>query len=69
MERTHLVGSHRERVNIALFRGVTVQEVELPRVEQFWSHVSDNALQVGLRRTVWFDDRGIGYDTGDPEVP
>ena len=43
MERPHLVGGHRERVNVALFRGVTVRKAEQRRVEQFWSHVADDA--------------------------
>ena len=43
MGRTHLVGGHRERVNVALLRGVAVRKAELRRVEQFWSHVADNS--------------------------
>ena len=43
MERLHLIGGHRERVNITLFQGVTAQKAELRWVEQFWSHVADDA--------------------------
>ena len=68
VERTHLIGGHRERVNIALFRGVAIREVELRSVEQFWSHVADSGW-FGWYRTIWLHDCGIGYDTGDPEVP
>jgi hypothetical protein len=68
MERTHLVGGHRERVNVALFRGVAVLEAELRRVEQFWSHVANNAW-FGRFRNTRLHDCGIGYDSGDPEVP
>jgi hypothetical protein len=68
MERTHLVGGHHERVNVALFRGVAVLEVELRWVEQLWCHVTDNAW-FGRCRTVWLHDCGIGYDPEDPEVP
>jgi hypothetical protein len=68
MGRTHLVGGHHERVNVALFRGVAVLEAELLWVEQFWGHVANNALVGGFRSTR-LHDCGIGYDTGNPEVP
>jgi len=65
MERTHLVDGHRKRVNVALFRGVAVRKVELRWVEQFWSHVADNAW-FGCCRCTWLYDCGIGYETDDP---
>ena len=68
IERTHLVGGHRERINIAFLRGVAIREAELCWVEQFWSHITNNAW-FGCCRTTWLYDCGIGYDTGDPEVP
>jgi len=33
MGRTHLVGGHREGVNVTLLRGVAVRKAELWRVE------------------------------------
>jgi hypothetical protein len=68
MGRTYLESGHRERVNVALLRGVAVLEAELWWVEQFWSHVTNDAW-FGRRRTAWLHDCGIGYDSGDPEVP
>jgi len=67
MGRAYLVGGHRERVNVALFRGVAVREAELWRVKQFWSHVADNSW---FRRcgTTRLHDCGVGYDACDPEV-
>ena len=65
VEITHLIGGHRERVNVALFRGVAFREVELLRVEQFRSHVPDNAR---FGWATWLHDCGIDYHTGDPEV-
>jgi len=67
-ERTHLVDGHRERVNIALFRGVAIREAELRWVEQFWSHVADNSW-FGCCRATRLHDCGISYDTSDTEVP
>jgi len=64
---THLVGGHRERVNVTLFRGVAVWKAELRRIEQLWSHVTDDSW---FRRcgTARLHDCGVGYDPGDPEV-
>ena len=69
MEIMHLVGGHCERVNIALFRGVAVREAKLRRVEQFRSHVPETGVWFVTFRTIWHHAYGIGYYTGDPEVP
>ena len=68
MESTHLVDGHCERVNIALFRGVAMREAELRWVEQFWSHIADNAW-FGCCRTAWLYNCGVCYDPDDSEVP
>ena len=67
MGRTHLVGGHREGVNVTLLRGVAIRKAELRRVEQLWSHVADNSW-FGRCRCAWLHDCGISYDAGDPEV-
>jgi len=63
----YLVGGHRERVHVALLRGVTIREVELGWIEQFRSHVTDNP-RLGCCRATWFYDGGITDHTCDPEV-
>ena len=68
LRRTYFEGGHRERVNIALFGGVAIRETKLRWVEQFRSHIADNAWFRRCRIT-WLHDGGIGFDSGDPEVP
>jgi len=65
---THLVHGHHEGVNVTLFRGVAVREVELCWVQQFWGHITDNPW-FGCCRATWLYDSGVGNHTRDPEVP
>ena len=64
----YLVGGYCERINVALFRGDAVREVELLWVEQFRCHIADDAW-FGRHRCTWLHDCRISYDTVDPEIP
>ena len=66
--RTHLVGGHREGVNVTLLRGVAIRKVKLQWIQQFRSHITDNS-RLGCCRGTWFHNSGICDDTCDPEVP
>jgi len=63
----YLVDGHHERVNIALFRGIAVWEVELCGIQQFRSCVTDNP-QPGRYRATRFHDGRITDHTRDPEI-
>jgi len=41
--RRYIVCSHREEVDIALFRRVVIRENKLRWIQQFEDHVADNA--------------------------
>ena len=64
--RAYLVGGHRERVNIARFRGVAIPEAKLRWAEQFWSRVADTIVH-RVRKGIRLHD--IGYGADDPKVP
>ena len=66
--RTYLVSSQRNRVNVTLFSRVAVLEMKLRWIEQLGSHVADNP-RLGCRCASRLHNTGIGYDSGDPEVP
>ena len=66
--QTYFVGSHREGVNVTLFRGFLVQIPEFLLNEQFRSHVAARA-NLDRHPVVCIHESGVGYYTCDLEVP
>jgi len=67
--RIHLVSGHCQRVNVALFRGAAILELEVKLLwaQKLWGHVADNSW-FATRRGTRFHERRICDDTRNPEV-
>jgi len=68
MERTNLVGSHCEGMNIGRFYSVAVFQPELKGVHLFRRRITKNALLASRCATLFRDER-IGDDPRDPKAP
>ena len=67
VRRTYLIICHRKRINVALFRRVSIRELELRRVEEFRSHITDKSPPGGCCAARLHED-GVDDNACDSEV-